>query len=125
MDQKGFINILVIYLLVVLIVGIGYFVLSQKQEKAPTVTNTPISDTYQDTQPSTQTPNNKSSSTSERKSISSTLISFPKYGNGTFSIPTVIQQGTEIILRWTSDKFLLGWGDKVHICLIALDTKNR
>ena len=127
MNKKGFSNILIIVLAVIVIIGIaGYFVLSQKQENTPPVTNTPTSNTSQNTQPSTS-PNEiaNQNGTSEKKSITSTLISFPQYDNGTFSIPAAIQQGTEITLRWTSDKFLLGWGDKVYICLIALDTKKQ
>jgi len=124
-------------ILFIVIIGIaGYFVLSQKQENTPTITNTPNSNSSQKTQTSPQTSSSQPSSTSpseivnpngtsERKSISSTLGSFTKYGNGTFSVPTDIQQGTEITLRWTSDKILLGWGDKVYICLIALDTENE
>lgn len=124
MNQKGFSSILVIILAVVIIIGIvGYFILSQKRKNAPTVKNVPTSNASQNTQPSTQIPNNQTPSNSP--SVSSTLISFSQYNNGTFSIPATIQQGTEITLRWTSDKFLLGWGDKVYICLIALDAKKQ
>lgn len=113
MNKKRFSSVLVIIFAIVVILGIaGYFGLSKKQEGSPIITNIPNSNISRNTQPSTQP-------------ITSTLISFPKYDNGTFSIPTTIQQGTEIILRWTSDSFLLGWGDKVYICLIALDTKKE
>ena len=124
MNQKGFSNILVIILVVVIIGGIaGYFLLSKKQEAVPITTNTPTPNISQNIQPPVQTSNNQSSSTP--KTISSTLISFPKYDNGTFSIPAVIQKGTEVTLTWTSDEFSLHWGDKAYICLIALDANKQ
>lgn len=121
MNRTGFLNILVVILVVVIIGGIaGYFLFFQKQEPTSIVTTTPTPNVSQNTN---EVVNQEIDS--NKKPISSTLISFPKYDNGTFSIPAIIQRETEIILRWTSDKFLLGWGDKVYICLIALDAKKQ
>lgn len=89
----------------------------------PTVTNFPTFNTPQNRKSLTRTPKNQTPSASPP--VSSTLILFPHYGTGTFLIPTTVKEGTEINLKWTGDEFLRIWGDKVDICLIALDAEKQ
>ena len=70
MNQKGFSNILVIILVVVIIGGIaGYFLFSQKQEPTPVVTNTPTPNTPKNTQPSTTPVSGTPTLSADKKSI--------------------------------------------------------
>lgn len=53
------------------------------------------------------------------------IISLTEYGHGAFLVPENIQQGTEVVLRWTNDKSLNSWGNIISICLIGLDEKKQ
>ena len=70
MNQKGFSNILVIILVIVIIGGIaGYFLFSQKQGAVPITTNTPTPNTSQNTQPLTAPVSGTPALSSDKKSI--------------------------------------------------------
>ncbi len=70
MNQKGFLNTLVIILALVIIAGVaGYFVFSQKQETTPTTTNTTTSSTAQNTPPANTPVSNVPSLSADKKSV--------------------------------------------------------
>lgn len=132
MNRKGFFQIILLVIILIMIIGIGaYFVISKKltsknPETSSTGTQTTATPQTNSETEATRVENNSPTSVNPlEKPIPSSLISLTEYGHGTFLIPNSIQRRTEIILKWTSDQYTLGWGNIATICLIGLDGRKQ
>ena len=132
MNRKGYSQTILLAIITTLIIGFGiYFVIYKKP--ASKNSDRPSPETYKASAPQTnsesETTGKNNSPTpinSLEKPASFSLVSFAANGRGgTFTVPTSIQQGTRIVLKWKSDENLLYWGDSASICLIGLDGQKQ
>jgi len=133
MNRKGVLQTAIIVIIGVLVIGISsYFVFFKKTFLKNS--DQPNQETYK----KTTAPSNLDPTTTEKENIPQvpintfgestppSLISFTEYERGgAFTVPTLIQQGTQVILKWTSDKKLFYWGDIAYVCLIGLDEQKQ
>lgn len=128
MNRKGFSQTILIIVIGILIIGFGiYFLISKKSASKNSEGSS--QETYKTTTLKTnaesETTTKESASPIPIKSLENSIISLTEYGHGSFSVPTSIQRGTKITLKWTSDKYNLGWGNIATICLIGLDDQKQ